>query len=223
MLVNSVCTTSARPCGTTSALAALPNDRVCGKAREVSTATTADRKVVNRYRKITVPKRRSSLDAPWASALATSTNTRIGAMAFRALTNKVPNSPIHVMCGMIRARMVPAIRPTMMRMISSVPLYLSMTALAAPEICFIVFSLVFSAGVPPDRQAENHPTVTFASGKGHVHNGRHAHHEIHASPSNALDTNARDSPVTGSSNSSLRATSSNGREKSSYGRWMTSG
>ena len=50
--------------------------------RDVSTATTADRNVVNRYRKSTVPKRPSSLELPWAKALATSTNTRIGATAF---------------------------------------------------------------------------------------------------------------------------------------------
>ena len=122
MLVNMVWITSERPLGTTSALAALPRDRVCGKAREVSTATTADRNVVNRYRNTTVPKRRSSLELPCARALATSTNTRIGATAFNADTNRVPNSPIQVTCGMINASTVPMTRPTMMRTISEAPL-----------------------------------------------------------------------------------------------------
>ena len=122
MLVSSVWMTSERPCGTTSALAALPKDRVCGNRREVSTATTAARNVVNRYRNSTVPKRRSSFDVPCARALATSTNTRIGATAFNAATNRVPNSPIQVTWGMANASTVPMIRPTMIRTISDAPL-----------------------------------------------------------------------------------------------------
>ena len=57
-----------------------------------------------------------------ARALATSTNTRIGATAFNAATNRVPNSPIQVTWGMANASTVPMIRPTMIRTISDAPL-----------------------------------------------------------------------------------------------------
>ena len=57
---------------------------------------------------------------------------------------QVPNSPIHVICGTTNASAVPAIRPTIMRIISDTPLYLSATPRSAFEIWFI-FSLVLSS------------------------------------------------------------------------------
>ena len=46
------------------------------------------------YRKMTSPKRRSSLEEPWHRELMTSTATRTGAIAFRAPTNRSPKIPM---------------------------------------------------------------------------------------------------------------------------------
>ena len=79
----------------------------------------------------TVPKRRSSLEEPCASALATITNTSTGATPFSAPTNRLPNSSIHAAPGQIKASTEPITRPIAMRRIRLVELYLAASVLAA--------------------------------------------------------------------------------------------
>lgn len=83
-----------------------------------------------------VPTRRTSSYS--ASALATMTKTRTGAMAFNAPTNRLPNSSIHAACGTASARTAPTIRPMTMRRIRLVLLYFSTTFFSV----FIVISLL---------------------------------------------------------------------------------
>ena len=64
---------------------------------------------------------RRALDC--ARELATSTNTRTGAIAFSAPTNSVPKIEIHVACGTSSARIRPTARPITMRSTRLVLLY----------------------------------------------------------------------------------------------------
>src|SRR3990167_1019127 len=65
--------------------------RVVGNIKLSSTATTAAKKVPNRYNTSTGLMLLPSEACLLAIAEATSTNTNKGAIAFNALTNKVPN------------------------------------------------------------------------------------------------------------------------------------
>ena len=131
MLESRVCITSPRPWGTTSAVAASARTSVCGNSLLVTTLSAAATKVVSMYSQTTVPKRRSSLEEPCASALATITNTSTGATPFSAPTNRLPNSSIHAAPGQIKASTEPTTRPIAMRRIRLVELYLAASVLAA--------------------------------------------------------------------------------------------
>ena len=131
MLASSVCMTSPRPCGTTSAVAASARTSVCGNSLLVNTLSAAATKVVSIYSQTTVPKRRSSLDEPCASALATMTKTSTGAMPFNAPTNRLPNSSSHTAPGQISASAAPISRPMAIRRIKLVSLYLAASDLTA--------------------------------------------------------------------------------------------
>ena len=122
-LDRSVWKTSPRPCGITAASAASVRVTRTGKAKLVRTATKAARNVVSMYSQITRPKRRSSFDEPCASAPATSTKTRIGAMALSAPTKRLPNSAIQEACGKTRPRIAPMTRPIAMRRMRLIELY----------------------------------------------------------------------------------------------------
>lgn len=89
MLESRVCITSPRPWGTTSAVAASARTSVCGNSLLVTTLSAAATKVVSMYSQTTVPKRRSSLEEPCASALATITNTSTGATPFSCADKQV--------------------------------------------------------------------------------------------------------------------------------------
>ena len=104
----------------------------------------AARKVVSMYSQMTVPKRRSSLDVPCASALATMTNTSTGAMPFRAPTNRLPNSSTQPAPGTASASTAPTTRPMTMRRIRLVALYLA----AAAFNVFITFLLPYPDCTP---------------------------------------------------------------------------
>ena len=104
----------------------------------------AARKVVSMYSQMTVPKRRSSLDVPCASALATITNTSTGAMPFRAPTNRLPNSSTQPAPGTASASTAPTARPMTMRRIRLVALYLA----AAAFNVFITFLLPYPDCTP---------------------------------------------------------------------------
>ena len=88
----------------------------------------AARNVVSMYSQMTVPKRRSSLDEPCASALATMTKTSTGAMPFRAPTNRVPSSATQPAPGTVSASTAPMTRPHRMRTIRLMLLYLAAAA-----------------------------------------------------------------------------------------------
>ena len=137
MLLSSVCMTSPRPCGTTSALAASGKAIVWGNSSLVMTDSAAAKKVVSIYSHTTVPKRRSSLEEPCASALATMTNTSTGAMPFSAPTNRLPNSCTHAAPGNSTASTAPTTRPSAMRRIRLTELYFSATIFATLEIVSI--------------------------------------------------------------------------------------
>ena len=96
------------------------------------------------YSQMTVPKRRSSLDVPCASALATITNTSTGAMPFRAPTNRLPNSSTQPAPGTASASTAPTARPMTMRRIRLVALYLAATAFNV----FITFLLPYPDCAP---------------------------------------------------------------------------
>lgn len=51
----------------------------------------------------------------FAKEAITRKNTKIGATALRAPTNKSPKSAITVNCGTVSPRMIPTIKPTMIR------------------------------------------------------------------------------------------------------------
>ena len=127
-LVSRVLSTSPKPCGITSDCAASASTTVTGNIKLVIAAMAAARKVVSIYSQITVPKRRSSLDEPCASALATMTNTSTGAMPFSAPTNRLPSSPTQPAPGATSASTEPAARPIRMRRIRLVWLYFATTA-----------------------------------------------------------------------------------------------
>ena len=59
-------------------------------------------------------------------------------MAFNALTNSVPNSPIQTAPGTVNARIVPMIMPITIRRIRATPLYLA----AMPLNIFVTLSIV---------------------------------------------------------------------------------
>ena len=122
-LASRVFMTSPRPCGTTSDSAASARTTVWGKTKLARAAMAAARKVVSIYSQMTVPNRRSSLDEPCASALATMTKTSTGAMPFSAPTNRVPSSPIQPAPGTAIASTAPTTRPIRMRTIRLMPLY----------------------------------------------------------------------------------------------------
>ena len=84
--------TSPIPEGTVSACAASFSTMLIGNRKLNATAAIAARNVENRYSKMTKPKRWSNFVCPFASEEITSTNTSTGAMAFNALTNRVPGS-----------------------------------------------------------------------------------------------------------------------------------
>lgn len=117
MFASNVCMTSPKPWGITSAVAASASTSVWGNSLLVTTLSAAATKVVSIYSQTTVPKRRSSLDEPCASALATMTKTSTGAMPFSAPTNRLPSSSIHAAPGQISASAAPTTRPTVMRRI----------------------------------------------------------------------------------------------------------
>ena len=96
------------------------------------------------YSQMTVPKRRSSLEVPCASALATITNTSTGAMPFRAPTNRLPNSSTQPAPGTASASTAPTARPMTMRRIRLVALYLAATACNV----FITFPLPYPDCTP---------------------------------------------------------------------------
>ena len=126
--VSRVLITSPRPWGITSDCAASASTTVTGNIKLVTAAMAAARKVVSMYSQITVPKRRSSLDEPCASALATITNTSTGAMPFSAPTNRLPSSPTQAAPGTTSANTEPAAKPIRMRRIRLVWLYFATTA-----------------------------------------------------------------------------------------------
>lgn len=76
-------------------------------------------------------KRRSSLEEPCASALATMTKTSTGAMPFNAPTNRLPNSSSHTAPGQISASAAPISRPMAIRRIKLVSLYWAASDLTA--------------------------------------------------------------------------------------------
>ena len=131
ILLSRVCMTSPSPWGTTSASAASASTNVWGKILLVTTLRAAATKVVNIYSHTTVPNRRSSLEEPCASALATMTNTSTGAMPFKAPTNRLPSSSSQVAPGQTSARMAPITRPMAIRRIRLTLLYAAATFFAA--------------------------------------------------------------------------------------------
>ena len=129
-LVSRVLSTSPRPCGTTSDWAASARTTDTGNMKLVIEAIAAARKVVSMYSQMTVPKRRSSLELPCASALATMTNTSTGAMPFSAPTNRLPSSPTQPAPGTASASTAPMTRPTTMRRMRLTSLYFFTMAFA---------------------------------------------------------------------------------------------
>ena len=127
-LVSRVLSTSPRPCGTTSDWAASARTTDTGNTKLVTEAMAAARKVVSIYSQMTVPKRRSSLELPCASALATITNTSTGAMPFSAPTNRLPSSPTQPAPGTASASTAPMTRPATMRRMRLTSLYFFATA-----------------------------------------------------------------------------------------------
>ena len=79
------------------------------------TATTAARNVPIRYRITTRPMVLPPPSLPQARAAITRKNTSTGAIAFRALTNRVPRMPIPVTPGTARPRIAPTIKPQIIR------------------------------------------------------------------------------------------------------------
>ena len=127
-LVSRVLSTSPSPCGTTSDSAASARTMVCGNRKLVTTAMAAARKVVSIYSQMTVPNRRSNLEVPCASALATMTKTSTGAMPFSAPTNRLPNSSTQPAPGTTSASTTPTSRPTRMRRMRLAALYFATRA-----------------------------------------------------------------------------------------------
>ena len=127
-LASRVFSTSPRPWGMTSDSAASARTTVTGNRKLVTDAMAAARNVVSMYSQMTVAKRRSSLDEPCASALATMTKTSTGAMPFRAPTNRVPSSATQPAPGTVSASTAPMTRPHRMRTIRLMLLYLAAAA-----------------------------------------------------------------------------------------------
>ena len=100
---------------------------VRGNRKLANTAATPANSVENRYRKITYPKRESRPPEPPASDEITSTNTRTGAIAFSAPTNRSPNSEMTGMSGIRSPRTTPIARPITIRRIRLVSLYFFIT------------------------------------------------------------------------------------------------
>ena len=134
MLFNRFITTSIMPWGAAevSAVSNPARGMVTLKAKLVNTDTMAAHSVLARYRMMTV--RNFSILPPLelASDDATSTNTRIGAMAFNAPTNSSPGTPIHVAFGARKPSIAPMTRPIRIRKIRLMEFHFLMIPIETP-------------------------------------------------------------------------------------------
>ncbi|MNP04362.1 hypothetical protein D3C76_962740 [compost metagenome] len=111
-LSSRLCSTSPIPPGAVTATSWVDSTRLDGNIMLATTATTAAAKVPSRYRN-RIGRMWVSWPCLWLAIDAmTSTNTRIGATAFRALTKTLPINAVDLaVSGAIKARAIPAIRP----------------------------------------------------------------------------------------------------------------
>lgn len=89
--------------------------RVTGNNILATTAHIAAINVLNKYLKITLRKRAPNLLLALAIEAITNTATNTGAIAFKALTNKVPRIPIAEAEGTNKPKIVPTTRPITIR------------------------------------------------------------------------------------------------------------
>ena len=147
MLSRRFFTTSAIPWGAVEASTA--SNPVSGmvtlKAKLVNTETMAAHSVLTRYRMMTV--RNFSMFPPleFASDDATSMNTRIGAMAFKAPTNSSPSIPIHDACGTRKPRIAPMTRQIRIRRMRFMEFHFRMIRMEIFPFYFEIVSLFIFA------------------------------------------------------------------------------
>ena len=113
--------------GVVSEAAASASFSLTGKAKLAQTARADDSSVLNRYRKITVRNCLPMPEEACASELMTKINTSSGAIAFSAPTNMVPRIEMPAACGTTSARMIPMIKPMMIRRIKLISFHFLMT------------------------------------------------------------------------------------------------
>ena len=100
------------PCGTDPiSWVCVFNVSACGNKKLAQTAVIAAKKVDIIYKEITVLNFPPDFLTPWASEFVTKTKTSIGAIAFKAPTNKSPKTLIQSCLGIIIANTTPTIIP----------------------------------------------------------------------------------------------------------------